>query len=64
MIVGIGSPTSLAIDLAKKFTKGNVNIDSDFGQGESDKIFLKLLDSKNIWSSDCQKQFQDLNKYE
>ena len=49
---------------AKKFTKGNLNIDSDFGRGDSDKIFLKILDGKEIWNSDCQKQFQDLNKYE
>ena len=48
------------INLAKNFKKNSTNKDSDFGQGNSDKIFLKLLDDDKIWNLDCQKQFQDL----
>jgi UDP-N-acetylglucosamine 2-epimerase (hydrolysing) len=49
-----------SINLAKNFKKGSANGDSFFGQGDSDKIFLKLLDDDKIWNLDCQKQFQDL----
>jgi len=48
------------INLAKNFKKGSANKDSNFGQGNSDQIFLKLLDDDKIWNLDCQKQFQDL----
>ena len=50
-----------AISLAKNFKKDTTNKDSDFGQGNSDQIFLKILNSDKIWSLDCQKQFQDVN---
>jgi UDP-N-acetylglucosamine 2-epimerase (hydrolysing) len=33
-----------------------------FGNGDSDQLFLKLLNSKSIWNVKHQKQFQDLNK--
>jgi UDP-N-acetylglucosamine 2-epimerase (hydrolysing) len=49
-----------SIDLAKNFKNNGVNKGDNFGQGTSDKIFLKLLDEGQIWSVDCQKQFQDL----
>jgi UDP-N-acetylglucosamine 2-epimerase (hydrolysing) len=48
------------ISLAKDFKKDSMNKDNDFGQGNSDQIFLKLLNSGKIWDLDCQKQFQDL----
>jgi len=35
-------------------------IDNYFGNGDSDKIFFKLLKSKKIWEIKCQKQFQDI----
>ena len=50
-----------AINLAKNFKKGSSNKGSDFGQGNSDKTFLKILNSDKIWNLDCQKQFQDIN---
>jgi UDP-N-acetylglucosamine 2-epimerase (hydrolysing) len=37
------------------------NIDiSEFGDGNSDELFLQLLESDAIWKVNCQKQFQDL----
>jgi UDP-N-acetylglucosamine 2-epimerase (hydrolysing) len=33
---------------------------SEFGDGNSDELFLHLLKSDTIWKVDCQKQFQDL----
>ncbi|MFN0729534.1 UDP-N-acetylglucosamine 2-epimerase [Polaribacter gochangensis] len=33
---------------------------SDFGKGNSNTLFLHLLNSKQIWNVNCQKQFQDL----
>jgi len=48
------------IDLAKNFKNNDVNKDSNFGEGVSDQIFIKLLNSSKIWDLDCQKQFQDL----
>lgn len=38
----------------------NVNKSSEFGQGNSDTLFLELLNSKKFWEVNCQKQFQDL----
>ena len=35
-------------------------MNSDFGNGKSDELFLKLLQSKELWKTNCQKQFQDL----
>ncbi len=31
-----------------------------FGNGNSDQLFLALLNSQIIWKTDCQKQFQDI----
>ena len=47
-----------SINLAKNLKKDIAK--NDFGQGDSDQIFLKLLDGGKIWNLDCQKQFQDL----
>lgn len=33
---------------------------SEFGTGNSDQLFLDLVNSENIWKVNCQKQFQDL----
>ena len=33
--------------------------DFHFGTGRSDKLFLKLLRSKEFWNIDHQKQFQE-----
>jgi len=49
------------ISLAKNFKKDSMNKYNDFGQGNSDKIFLKLLNSGKIWDLNCQKQFQDVD---
>jgi len=49
------------VNLAKNFKKNSANKDSNFGHGNSDQIFLKLLDGNKIWNSDCQKQFQDIS---
>lgn len=34
-----------------------------FGKGESDKLFLRLLNDDTIWGINCQKQFQDYKAY-
>jgi len=49
------------ISSAKVFKLKGTNPKSDFGQGNSDKIFLELLRGDKIWSIECQKQFQDIN---
>ena len=51
------------INDAKKYKRNLKENASEFGNGDSDKIFLKLLDEIKIWNLNCQKQFQDL-KYE
>ena len=33
---------------------------TEFGEGNSNTLFLTLLNSGKIWDVDCQKQFQDL----
>lgn len=50
-----------SISSAKKFEVVNKNQDSIFGKGNSDEIFLNLLSGEDIWSSDCQKLFQDID---
>ena len=50
-----------AISIAKEFKTNLANKESDFGRGDSDKIFIDLLDGHKIWSIECQKQFQDIN---
>ena len=49
-----------AISIAKEFKTNLANKESDFGRGDSDKIFIDLLDGHKIWSTKCQKQFQDI----
>ena len=48
-----------AINSLNYKTSKNIDI-SEFGQGNSDVLFLKLLNSNKFWEVDCQKQFQDL----
>jgi UDP-N-acetylglucosamine 2-epimerase (hydrolysing) len=48
------------IKLAKNYKCNDTNKTSDFGKGDSDQIFLKLLENKKIWNIDCQKHFQDI----
>ena len=51
-----------AIRSVSKNTKSNVSKNySEFGSGQSDKKFIEILDSKTIWETPCQKQFQDIN---
>lgn len=50
-----------SISSAKNFEVINKNQDSIFGKGNSDEIFLNLLNGEDIWSSDCQKLFQDID---
>jgi len=45
----------------KSFKSSSTDFKSDFGQGNSDKLFLELLDGNKIWSIECQKQFQDID---
>ncbi len=33
----------------------------DFGEGNSDQLFFELINSKNLWSTPHQKQFQDVD---
>jgi UDP-N-acetylglucosamine 2-epimerase (hydrolysing) len=49
-----------AISRARVFQNQD-NIESYFGMGNSDKIFLKLLDNESIWSIQHQKRFQDIS---
>lgn len=48
-----------AIESCSKKIKQNLAI-SEFGSGNSDQLFLDLLNSEDIWKVNCQKQFQDL----
>ncbi len=49
------------INKARDFKPCRGDKRDDFGGGNSDKIFLELLDSDSIWSVRHQKQFQDLD---
>ena len=49
-----------AILKAKKFEQ-ETSFQSHFGNGDSDKIFLNLLNGNSIWSTQHQKSFQDIN---
>lgn len=42
-----------------KILEQNIDI-NEFGEGNSDELFLNLLKSDLIWKVNCQKQFQDL----
>ncbi|MEA1893011.1 MAG: UDP-N-acetylglucosamine 2-epimerase [Campylobacterota bacterium] len=48
------------IEKAKQYTDNSSEHKNYFGDGTSDKIFLNLLNSENIWTTNCQKQFQEL----
>jgi UDP-N-acetylglucosamine 2-epimerase (hydrolysing) len=48
------------ISIAKNYNSDVLEQKSNFGKGDSDKIFLDLLNADQIWSIDCQKQFQDI----
>ncbi len=48
-----------AIDSVQHQKNKNVH-SNEFGTGNSDQLFLNLLQSNKIWSVNCQKQFQDL----
>ncbi|MFY0604286.1 MAG: UDP-N-acetylglucosamine 2-epimerase (hydrolyzing) [Flavobacteriaceae bacterium] len=48
-----------AIKRCSKFRTKSIDI-SEFGEGNSNTLFLHLLNSENIWKVNCQKQFQDL----
>ena len=37
-----------------------ISKDVDFGNGNSDKLFLELLEQNTIWNIPHQKQFQDI----
>lgn len=38
----------------------NYKLAEEFGNGNSDQLFYRVLDSKNFWESKLQKQFQDI----
>ncbi|WKD86507.1 UDP-N-acetylglucosamine 2-epimerase [Polaribacter huanghezhanensis] len=48
-----------AIGKSSQFKSKKLDI-SDFGKGNSNTLFLHLLNSQQIWYVNCQKQFQDL----
>ncbi|WP_299017171.1 UDP-N-acetylglucosamine 2-epimerase [uncultured Polaribacter sp.] len=48
-----------AINNSNKLDFRNDKI-SEFGEGNSDSLFLELLSSNKFWEVNCQKQFQDL----
>jgi len=51
-----------AIKSTKNFQTSKVLSNSDFGQGNSDKLFKELLDGDEIWKINYQKQFQDIDE--
>ena len=50
----------LAAILAIEKSDSKEKVVSEFGTGNSDQLFLNLLQSESIWKVNCQKQFQDL----
>ena len=48
-----------AISEAKCFSKTD-EASSDFGDGNSDKLFLEIIKKQEVWDTNQQKQFQDL----
>ena len=52
------------IKKAKGYTGNNIKSKNYFGQGQSDKLFIDLLNSEKIWKSNRQKQFQELKQNE
>lgn len=51
-----------AIDLVTKKEVIPFTAESDFGSGNSDELFMDLLESGKVWSVSKQKQFQELSK--
>ena len=49
------------ISLSKKFESRESKNISPFGKGNSDKLFLNILNEGSIWLTDHQKQFQDID---
>jgi len=45
-----------------KSQKSSIISNLDFGNGESDKLFIELLKTDKIWKTNHQKQFQDISK--
>ena len=43
-----------------KTIKTSENSFSDFGTGNSDELFLEILNSNELWKIKCQKQFQEI----
>ena len=40
----------------------NKLVNSDFGTGDSDKAFIKIIENDSFWQTNKQKQFQDIGK--
>lgn len=52
----------LTIKKASNFdSKKKKDIDYDFGSGDSDKKFIRIIEQKFFWKTDKQKQFQDIS---
>jgi len=49
-----------AIQKALSYQSSTTTQKHYFGNGNSDQLFLALLNSQIIWKTDCQKQFQDM----
>jgi len=49
-----------AINYTLEYKGDNGRANDYFGEGKSDKLFLKLLNSKEMWDISHQKQFQEL----
>lgn len=49
-----------AIRTMGSIDKEGFSTEHDFGQGNSDKLFLDLIESDELWAIEHQKQFQDL----
>ena len=37
------------------------DLDVDFGKGNSDQLFYKLISGADFWNISCQKQFKDFD---
>ncbi len=46
--------------VSKNINSNVLNNYSEFGTGHSDRKFIEILESKSIWKTPCQKQFQDI----
>ena len=53
-----------AIEITKQYEKKTVGDKYCFGEGNSNKLFLELLDADYIWQISNQKQFQELSSDE